>query len=53
MGLRAESPDALGAALKQAFKADVPVLIDVPVGELPSPWKFVPVGRSMHKDGKD
>ncbi len=53
MGLRAASPDELGNALKQAFKADVPVVIDVPVGELPSPWKFVPVGRSMHKDGKD
>jgi len=53
LGLRAKSPDELGSALKQAFKADVPVVIDVPVDELPSPWKYVPVGRAMYRDDKD
>jgi acetolactate synthase-1/2/3 large subunit len=49
IGLRAETPDELGTALKTAFKAAAPVLIEVPVGELPSPWKYVPIGRSMYK----
>ena len=37
-GLRATSPDALQERLEEAFKMNAPVLIDVPVGEMPDPW---------------
>ena len=41
-GERARSPDELRAALRRAFAArDVPTLIEVPVGEMPSPWEFI------------
>lgn len=41
-GLRAEGPEALGAALRQGFAhADGPTVIEVPVGEFPSPWEFL------------
>ena len=45
---RAKTPKALGAALKRAFRRrDMPTLIDVPVGPMPNPWKyiFLPRGR--------
>ena len=39
---RAEDPKALRAALRRAFKRrDTPTLIEVPVGPMPSPWKFI------------
>jgi acetolactate synthase I/II/III large subunit len=47
-GLRAESPEELGAALRRGFEtADVPTVIEVPVGEMPSPWpvSFLPKVR--------
>jgi acetolactate synthase-1/2/3 large subunit len=37
-GLRAESPGAMGAAVREALDGDEPVLIEVPVGEMPDPW---------------
>jgi acetolactate synthase-1/2/3 large subunit len=41
-GLRAASPEELRTALRQGFaKSDGPTLIEVPVGELPSPWEFI------------
>ena len=40
-GLRATTPDELRARLRTALAADGPTLIEVPVGELPSPWEFV------------
>ena len=41
-GLRATSPEELRTALRQGFaKTDGPTLIEVPVGELPSPWEFI------------
>lgn len=36
-GLRAETPDELRQAIRKGFAANVPTLIDVPVGEMPSP----------------
>jgi acetolactate synthase I/II/III large subunit len=36
--LRASTPDALRRALKKAIAANEPALIEVPVGEMPSPW---------------
>ena len=41
MGLRAESPDDLRTALQTAFKADQPAIIEVPVGQMPSPWEYI------------
>jgi acetolactate synthase-1/2/3 large subunit len=40
-GYRAESPDALRTVLLQAFEARQPCLIEVPVGEMPTPWQFI------------
>jgi acetolactate synthase-1/2/3 large subunit len=40
-GLRATSPDALGARIEEAFKMDAPVLIEVPIGEMPDPWSLL------------
>lgn len=40
-GLRVHTPDALEDALTDAFNADQPVLIEVPVEEMPSPWSKV------------
>jgi acetolactate synthase-1/2/3 large subunit len=39
---RARNPEELRAALNRGFKRrDVPTLIEVPVGPLPSPWEFI------------
>ncbi len=39
---RARNPQELGAALQRAFKRrDLPTLIEVPVGPMPSPWEFI------------
>lgn len=37
LGLRAHTPAELERAIQQAFDADRPTIIDVPVGEMPSP----------------
>jgi acetolactate synthase-1/2/3 large subunit len=37
-GLRANSPEELRQALRLGFKSNVPTVIEVPVGEMPSPW---------------
>jgi acetolactate synthase-1/2/3 large subunit len=38
LGLRADGPDELGGALRQALDHDGPVLIEAPVGEMDDPW---------------
>ena len=40
-GYRVESADELKTTLEQAFEARKPCLIEVPVGEMPTPWKFI------------
>ena len=40
-GLRATTPDELRSRLREAFRTDGPTVIEVRVGELPSPWEFV------------
>jgi len=40
-GLRADSPASLRDALVAGFAAGGPVLIEVPVGEMASPWEFI------------
>ena len=43
---RVHSPEELRRALRRAFAhRDGPTLIEVPVGELPSPWEFIHMGR--------
>jgi acetolactate synthase-1/2/3 large subunit len=43
---RVNSPDALAAALKRGFaRRDVPTLIEMPVGPMPSPWEFLQMPR--------
>ncbi len=47
-GVRVTTPDALRPALQEGFKADGPTVIEVPVGEMPSPWEdfiFLPKVR--------
>jgi acetolactate synthase-1/2/3 large subunit len=44
-GRRARTPAELGAALKAAFAAREPTLIEVPVGPMPSPWEFIHMPR--------
>ncbi len=51
MGLKAESPEALRQALQQAFAANAPVLIEVPCGEMPSPWEFIMLPRAHPATG--
>ncbi len=38
-GRRAESPEALQTQLREAIAADEPTLIEVPVKQMPDPWK--------------
>ena len=43
---RARNPGELRLALKRAFKRrDVPTVIEVPVGPMPSPWEFIHMPR--------
>ena len=44
--VRTRSPQDLRLALRRAFAhRDGPTLIEVPVGELPSPWEFLNMGK--------
>ena len=38
---RVATPEALQAELRRAIAADAPAVIEVPVGDFPSPWKYV------------
>src|SRR5262249_2245449 len=40
-GRRVADPDGLRRALEQCLAANEPALIEVPVGEKPSPWPFI------------
>ncbi len=43
---RAADAAALRAAIRRAFRRrDVPTVIEVPVGEMPSPWEFIHMPR--------
>jgi acetolactate synthase-1/2/3 large subunit len=48
-GRRARSPADLGVALKAAFVAREPTLIEVPVGPMPSPWELIHMPRIRGK----
>ncbi|MEA2936609.1 MAG: acetolactate synthase large subunit [Alphaproteobacteria bacterium] len=40
-GYRATGPEALRRALEQALARNEPALIEVPCGDMPSPWPFI------------
>lgn len=46
LGLRAKTPQELRKALRQAFEAGRPTVIEVPVGPMPSPWNVLRFTRS-------
>jgi acetolactate synthase-1/2/3 large subunit len=45
LGLRAETPEALASAIRRGFDHDGPTLIEIPVGDLPSPWHLIHMPR--------
>ena len=45
LGLRAGDPHELGDALRRAIAHQGPVVIEVPIGEVPSPWPFIVMPR--------
>ena len=45
LGLRAETPEALASAIRRGFEHDGPTLIEIPVGDLPSPWHLIHMPR--------
>ena len=46
LGLRAETPAQVRGAIEQGLAADVPTIIEVPIGEVPSPWPVAFMGRN-------
>lgn len=44
-GYRARSPDELRSVLEKALASGEPALVEVPIGEVPSPWGFIEVPR--------
>ena len=38
VGMKAESPEELGVTLRKAVDLDKPVLIEVPLGQMPAPF---------------
>ena len=48
-GARATTPAELGAEIRAAIKRPGPTLIEVPVGEMPDPWKLIHMGRARPK----
>lgn len=45
LGLRADTPEGVRAAIEQGIAADVPTIIEVPIGEVPSPWPVAFMGK--------
>jgi acetolactate synthase I/II/III large subunit len=48
-GRRARTPEELRLALRESFARREPVLIEVPVGPMPSPWEFIQMPRVRGK----
>ena len=40
-GAKVASPDDLAAAMEEAFRHDLPTVIEIPVGDFPDPWPFL------------
>ena len=52
LGLRASSPEELRGAIAESFKQDGPSLIEVPVGPMPNPSRFLGWGQPPAKSRK-
>jgi len=48
-GARATTPAELTAEIRAAIKRPGPTVIEVPIGETPSPWKLIHMGRVRPK----
>ena len=53
LGLRAETPEALASAIRRGFDHEGPTLIEIPVGDLPSPWQFIHMPRVRGSRGTE
>ncbi|MGE0224063.1 MAG: thiamine pyrophosphate-dependent enzyme [Acetobacteraceae bacterium] len=51
MALKAASPDDLRSALRTAFQADVPAVIEIPAGPMPDPWASLRPPRNRPRRG--
>lgn len=51
LALKATSPEELRTALRTAFKADVPAVIEVPAGPMPDPWRTLRPPRNRPRAG--
>jgi acetolactate synthase I/II/III large subunit len=49
VGRRARTPEELRPVLRESFARREPVLIEIPVGSLPSPWEFIHMPRAREK----
>ena len=45
-GLRAATPNELRGAIRCGFDTSGPTLIEVPMGEMPSPWDYIFMRRA-------
>jgi acetolactate synthase-1/2/3 large subunit len=45
-GLRADTPEALASAIRRGFDHDGPTIIEIRVGDLPSPWHLIDMPRA-------
>ena len=52
MALKAEGLDALEERLNQALDSNAPALIEVPCGNMPSPWDFNTAAESQIVAGR-
>jgi acetolactate synthase I/II/III large subunit len=48
-GARAATPAELTVEIRAAMKRPGPTVIEVPVGEMPDPWKLIHIGRARPK----
>jgi acetolactate synthase-1/2/3 large subunit len=48
-GTRAATPAELTAEIRAAIKRPGPTVIEVPVGEMPDPWRLIHMGRARLK----
>ncbi len=44
-GVRVSSPEALAEAMRAGFAREIPTVIEVPVGVMSSPWRYVQEGK--------
>jgi acetolactate synthase-1/2/3 large subunit len=51
MARKASTPDELRVALRAAFKADVPAVIEIPAGPMPDPWNTLRRPRTRPAQG--